>query len=166
MIYSLLAVTFIKIGLLSFGGGGYAMIALIQREVQKFGISGKEFVDILAISQMTPGPIGINTSTYTGYKVAGFWGAVCATFANCLPTFLIMLVVARVFYRVRKNRHVEMFFKGLRPVLIGLIACIALLMAKEIRLWNDYKGIFEIWQSAPKAGSAGQRHRGAHPRES
>jgi chromate transporter len=141
MIYTRLALTFSKIGLLSFGGGGYAMIALIQREAEKFGIRGKEFVDILAISQMTPGPIGINTSTYTGYKVAGFWGAACATFANCLPTFLIMLVIARIFYLVRKNQYVEIFFKGLRPMLIGLIAAVAVLMAREISLWTDYKGI-------------------------
>ncbi|HRZ15011.1 MAG TPA: chromate transporter [Candidatus Omnitrophota bacterium] len=139
----LLAFSFVKIGILGFGGG-YAMIPLIQREVQQFGIVGGEFIDILALSQMTPGPIGINTATYTGYKVAGFTGAAVATVSNVLPTFALMLVAAHFFYAFRANRRVELFFRLARPLFIGLIASSALLMMRDIRIWQDYKacGIF------------------------
>jgi chromate transporter len=140
MPYLNLALSFFKIGLLGFGGG-YAMLPMIQKEVARFGISGTEFIDLLAISQMTPGPIGINASTYTGYKVAGFWGAAVATFSNVLPTFLLALIAAQLFYRFRKNHNVEAFFKGLRPLVIGLIAASVVLMAKDIRLGSNYKGI-------------------------
>jgi len=141
MIYLLLAISFLKVGLLSFGGGGYAMIPLIQKEVGHFGLSGKEFIDVLALSQITPGPIGINAATYTGYKVAGVAGSAVATFANVIPTFLIMVAAARVFYLVRANKHVEAFFAGIRPVFIGLIASSVIVMAQDIRLWQDAKGL-------------------------
>jgi len=143
MMYILLALSFLKVGLLGFGGG-YAMIPLIQKEVGKFAISGSEFIDIVAISQMTPGPVGVNTATYTGYRVAGVLGSVLATFSNIFPTFILMLIVARLFYIFRKNSYVEMFFRGLRPIFIGLIATSALFMAKDIRLWADYKGMLIV----------------------
>ncbi|MFA5100448.1 MAG: chromate transporter [Candidatus Omnitrophota bacterium] len=140
MIYWLLALSFMKIGLLGFGGG-YAMIALIQHEVVKFGISGLEFIDILALSQITPGSIGINASTYTGYKVAGLIGSCVATFSNIFPTFILMLLFARLYYAVRKNHIIETVFRSLRPLFIGLIAASILVMARDIRIWEDYKAI-------------------------
>ena len=140
MILIHLALSFIRVGLLGFGGG-YAMIPLIQQEVLKFGIQGPEFIDILAISQMTPGPIGVNAATYTGFKVAGLLGSFISTFSSVLPTFIIMIIVARLFYRFRKNAFAETFFKGIRPVFIGLIAASACVMVKDIKLWADYKAI-------------------------
>jgi len=140
MIFISLAWSFAKIGLLSFGGG-YAMLPLIQREVEKFGIHGREFVDILAVSQITPGPIGVNAATYTGYKVAGIPGSLAATFFCVLPTFILMALAAHFFYRLKGNPRVDGFFKAIRPVFIGLIAGSVVLMARDIRLWADFRGI-------------------------
>lgn len=135
-----LMLSFAKIGLLGFGGG-YAMIPLIQKEVSRFGISGREFIEVLALSQVTPGPLGINTATYAGFKVAGLAGALAATLSNVLPTFVLMLGVAALFYRFRANRHVQVFFKRMRPLFVGLICAAALGMMRDIRLWGDYKAI-------------------------
>ena len=140
MIYWSLALSFMKIGLLGFGGG-YAMIALIQREVTRFGISGFEFIDILALSQITPGPIGINTATYAGYKAAGTLGACVATFSNVVPTFILMVLFAGLYYSVRKNNAIETAFKSLRPLFIGLIASSIIVMARDIRIWTDHKAM-------------------------
>ena len=140
MIIIQLALSFLRVGLLGFGGG-YAMIPLIQREVLKFGIRGSEFIDILAISQMTPGPIGVNAATYTGFKIAGLLGSFISTFSNVFPTFIIMIIVAKLFYRFRKNAFADAFFKGIRPVFIGLIAASVCLMVKDIKLWSDYKAM-------------------------
>jgi chromate transporter len=140
MIYWQLAVSFMKIGLLGFGGG-YAMIALIQREVLSFGISGAEFIDILALSQITPGPIGINTATYTGYKLAGVIGSCVATFSNVFPTFILMLIFAKLYYRYSKNTVIERMFRSLRPLFIGLIASSVLVMARDIHIWTDPKAL-------------------------
>jgi len=146
MPYLSLALSFMKIGLLGFGGG-YAMIALIQREVLKFGISGTEFIDILAVSQITPGPIGINTATYTGYRVAGVPGACVATFSNIVLTFALMVVFARLYYSAGKNSALETIFRGLRPLFIGLIAASVLVMAQDIRIWEDYRAVLVFTRS-------------------
>lgn len=138
MLYVSLAFSFMKIGLLGFGGG-YAMIALIQHEVLKFGISGTEFIDILALSQITPGPIGINTATYTGYKVAGIAGACVATFSNVFLTFSLMVMFARLYYSAGRNSVIEAVFRSLRPLFIGLITASIIVMARDIRIWEDYK---------------------------
>ncbi len=152
-----IALTFITVGLLSLGGG-YAMILLLQREAAKFGILGKEFVDIVAIAEMTPGPVGVNLATYTGYKVAGLLGAIVATASNAAPTAILMLLVAKLFYRIRADTRVEGFFKGFRLVVIGLIAVAAILMAESISLYADYKGL-AIFSAA---FALGYRHR-IHP---
>ncbi len=134
MIYLELFYTFFKIGLFGFGGG-YAMLSLIQGEVvtRHAWLSAREFTDIIAISQMTPGPIGINSATYVGYASTGsVWGAVVATFAVVLPSFIIMLLISRFFLKYQKHPVVESIFKGLRPAIVGLLAAAALvLMNKE-----------------------------------
>lgn len=134
-----LAWAFAKVGLLGFGGG-YTMLALIQKEVRMFGIGGREFVDIVALSQMTPGPIGINAATYTGYQVAGLAGAAVATFSNILPTCALMLAASVLFVRWKDCPRVQRFLQLLRPLFIGLIASSLLLMARDVRLWADLKG--------------------------
>ncbi|MDR2621908.1 MAG: chromate transporter [Dysgonamonadaceae bacterium] len=142
MIYFQLFWTYLKIGLFSFGGG-YAMLSLIQNEVvgKHAWLTGREFTDIIAISQMTPGPIGINSATYIGYAVTGnVWGSVVATLAVCLPSFVIVLLIVRVYAKFRENQYVEGAFSALRPVVVGLIASAALmLMNKENFI--DYKSI-------------------------
>jgi chromate transporter len=96
MIYWQLLVSYIKIGLFGFGGG-YAMLSLVRHEIVEnhHWLTDAEFTDIVAISQMTPGPIGINSATYIGYTVTGsVWGSAVATFAVCLPSFVIVLLIS------------------------------------------------------------------------
>ncbi|KGN99905.1 chromate transporter [Porphyromonas macacae] len=131
MIYLQLFWVFFQIGLFGFGGG-YAMLSLIQGEVvTHYGwISAAKFTDIVAISQMTPGPIGINSATYIGYTVTGsVWGSVLSTFAVMLPSFILVLLISFFFMRFRHNKYVEAIFVGVRPATIGLIASAALLLA-------------------------------------
>ena len=130
MIYLQLFVSYLKIGLFGFGGG-YVVLSLIRHEVveKHSWITSVEFTDIVAISQMTPGPIGINSATYIGYAVTGnVWGSIIATTAVCLPSFAIVLCIARAYARFGANRYVESAFFALRPVAVGLIAAVVLLL--------------------------------------
>ncbi len=130
MIYLQLFYTFFKIGLFGFGGG-YAMLSMIQGEVvTRYGwVSSQEFTDIVAISQMTPGPIGINAATYVGFTSTGsVWGSIIATFAVVLPSFILMLTISKFFLRYQKHPVVESIFDGLRPAVVGLLASAALVL--------------------------------------
>ncbi len=138
MIFLQLFYTFLKIGLFGFGGG-YAMLSLIQGEVvtRHNWISSSEFTDIVAISQMTPGPIGINSATYIGYTAIvnagysheiGILGSILATFAVVLPSFILMLTISKFLLKYKKHPLVESVFKGLRPAVVGLLAAAALLL--------------------------------------
>ena len=142
MIYIQLFITYFKIGLFGFGGG-YAMLALIQDEIvnKHAWITPQQFTDIVAISQMTPGPIGINSATYVGYTVTNsVLGSIIATFAVCLPSFIIVLAIARVYKKFRANKYVNDTFKWLRPATVGLIASAALLLMNHEN-FIDYKSI-------------------------
>lgn len=129
-IYWQIFYTFFLIGLFNFGGG-YPMIALIQNEVvmRHAWLTNTQFADVVAISQMTPGPVGINMATYSGF-MAGHtvWGAVLATLAVCVPSFLVMIFLAKYFLKHRDNPSVQAVFKGLRLAVIGLIAAAALVL--------------------------------------
>lgn len=130
MIYIQLFYTFFKIGLFGFGGG-YAMLSMIQGEVvtRYEWVSSQEFTDIVAISQMTPGPIGINAATYVGFTSTGsIWGSVIATFAVVLPSFILMLTISKFFLKYQKHPVVESIFNGLRPAVVGLLASAALVL--------------------------------------
>lgn len=129
MIYLQLFVSYLKIGFFGFGGG-YAMLSLIQNEIveQRGWITVSQFADIVAISQMTPGPIAINSATYIGYTVAGFWGSVVATVAVCLPALTVMLALTKFFLKLKDNRYVHGVIVGMRPVVVGMIAAAALLL--------------------------------------
>ena len=118
-----LFLTFLKIGAFTFGGG-YAMIPLIQNEVveKRKWMTDQDILDIIAIAESTPGPISINAATFVGYKTAGFWGAVCCTMGVVLPSFFIILLVARCFVRFQSSRVVQGCLSGLRPAVVGLIA--------------------------------------------
>ena len=124
-----LFISYLKIGFFGFGGG-YAMLSLIYSEVvvSHKWLTSAEFSDIVAISQMTPGPIAINSATYIGYEVAGFWGSVVATIAVSLPALSIMLLLTIFFLRLRDNRYVKGVVAGMRPVVVGMIASAALLL--------------------------------------
>ena len=129
MIYLQLFLTYLKIGFFGFGGG-YAMLSLIQNEtvVRHGWISGAQFSDILALSQMTPGPIAINSATYIGYTVAGFPGAVAATLAVCLPCLLLMILITKFVLRLKENPYLKGAVSGIKPVVIGMIAAATLLL--------------------------------------
>jgi chromate transporter len=145
MVFLELVYVFFKIGLLGFGGG-YAMISLIQFEVvDHFGwMSVTEFSDMIAISQMTPGPVSINTATYVGYVVAGIPGAAVATFSLCLPSILLMILVVKFFFNNKDNKYVQAVMSGLRPILGGLILAAALLLMNRENFcdfsWNFSEG--------------------------
>ena len=138
MIYLNLFITFFKIGLFGFGGG-YGMLSLIQHEtVERWQwLSSSDFTDIVAISQMTPGPIGINSATYCGYTAcanAGFsmpmsiLGSATATFALVLPSLILMILISKMFMRFMHHHSVESVFRGLRPAVVGLLAAATLLL--------------------------------------
>lgn len=138
MLFLQLFYTFFKIGLFGFGGG-YAMLSMIQGEVvNRYGwISASEFTDIVAVSQMTPGPIGINSATYAGYSAVvsagyapwvGIAGAAVATLAVVMPSFLIMLALSRLLLRYMNHPTVKSIFATLRPAVVGLLASAALLL--------------------------------------
>ena len=137
-----LFITFLKIGLFNFGGG-YAMVSFIQHEVvfKQAWLSTAEFTDIVAVSQMTPGPVGINLATYTGYtSTGGVWGAALATVAVCLPSFFLMLFASRYFLKHQNSQIVKSIFYVLRPVVVGLIAAAALVLCNKEN-FVDYKSV-------------------------
>lgn len=123
MIYLELLWAFVQIGLFSFGGG-YAAMPLIQSQVvdQYHWLSQSEFVDVISISQMTPGPIAINSATFVGQRVAGLPGALVATLGCILPACVIVLAIARFYYKHREMTLVQGVLDGLRPAVVALIA--------------------------------------------
>lgn len=140
MIFLQLFAAFFKIGLFSFGGG-YAMLSMMQQEVVGINnwVTVSEFVDMVAISQVTPGPIAINMSTYVGYKLAGVAGSAFATLGCVAPSIIIMLIITRFFFKFQNNKYVENAFLGLRPATVGLVAAAAILVAKGAFI--DFKSL-------------------------
>lgn len=132
---------FFRIGLFTIGGG-YAMIPLIEREVVdvKKWIDHKDFVDMLAMAQSSPGVIAINTAVFTGYKLKGWKGSVTAAIATALPSFITILIIASWFIDFKGNETVEKIFKGIRPAVVALIASPIWKMAKSAKI--GYKNIF------------------------
>ena len=130
MTYFWLFVTFFKIGLFGFGGG-YAMLTMIQHEVVEVQhwMNAEEFADMVALSQVTPGPISINCATYIGYtSTHSIWGSVVATLSFLLPSVLLMIVVLRLLTEFSSNRYVAFSIEGLRSAVAGLIAAAAVLL--------------------------------------
>lgn len=138
MIFFLLFITFFQIGLFGFGGG-YGMLSLIQNEVvyNHHWLTTSQFTDIVAISQMTPGPIGINSATYCGYTAvhnAGYGNALSmlgsgiATFALVLPSFILMILISRMFLKYMNTMMVQSAFSGLRPAVVGLLGAATLML--------------------------------------
>lgn len=123
MIYLQLFWSFFQVGLFSFGGG-YATLPLIQEQVLEYHswLTPTEFMDILTISQMTPGPIAINVSTFVGTKVAGIPGAIIATVGSVTPSCIIVLILAALYYKYKGLSMVQGIIKGLRPAVAALIA--------------------------------------------
>jgi chromate transporter len=140
MIYLQLFLSFFKIGLFNFGGG-YAMLSLIQKEVvvKHSWITNAEFTDIVAISQITPGPIAINSATYIGYRASGtIFGAFFSTLGVVLPSVIVMLLLILFIKRFKNSKFVERAFQGLRYIVIGLILGAALSLM-TVDTFIDYK---------------------------
>ena len=124
--------TFFKIGALTFGGG-YAMLPLVQAEVAAKGwMEGEALVNFIAVSESTPGHFAINMSTYVGNVMAGIPGGVCATLGVVLPSFVIILIVARCFDRFRSSRIVSGCMRGLKPAVIGMIGAALVSVGKTV----------------------------------
>lgn len=136
-----LFLAFFKIGLFSFGGG-YAMLPFMQEQtIEVHGwLTTSEFLDILGIAQVTPGPISINTATFVGYRLSGILGALTSTLAVVLPSFIIVLTISFFFHKFKKSKTVENVFKGLRPIVLGLVASAAVDIGKEVFI--DFKAVF------------------------
>jgi chromate transporter len=121
MILIELYITFFKIGLFTFGGG-YAMLPLIQEEMISHGwLTLEQFMDIVAVSQMTPGAIAINNATFIGFKLAGIWGVLATTLGVISPSLIIVLIIASVFDKFADNDLVQRAWGGIRPAVVGLI---------------------------------------------
>lgn len=127
-----LFVSFFKIGAFSFGGG-YAMLPLMKETVidHHNWLTNAEFIDILAISEMTPGPIAINMATFLGYRVSGFIGSAVATIAVVLPSFIVMSLIFHFVNKFKDSPYADYFFRGIRPIVIGLIASAAVSVALD-----------------------------------
>lgn len=157
MIFLELFITFFQIGLFGFGGG-YGMLSLIQGEVvHNHGwLTTSEFTDIVAISQMTPGPIGINSATYCGYTAvhnAGFGygmsmlGSLTATFALVLPSLILIILIARMFMKYMNTQTVQSIFLGLRPAVVGLLAAAALMLMTRENFSSPAINPWQFWIS-------------------
>ena len=145
------------IGLFSFGGG-YGMLSVIQGEVvtRHAWLTAAEFTDIVAVSQMTPGPIGINSATYVGYtavlnatgsEALAVLGSFTASFAVMLPSVVLMLIVSRFFMKYSKHKNVENVFSLLRPAVVGLIASAALLLMTKENFGSPTDTPLQFWVS-------------------
>ncbi len=132
MIYLQLFITFFKIGLFSFGGG-YGMIPMIEIETGQW-LTTQEFVNIISISEMTPGPIAVNTATFVGYRVGGILGGVIATTGVILPSLILILSVCGLLNKYRKHPLLESIVWGIRPVVVALIIGAVALVARNTLL--------------------------------
>lgn len=157
VLYLKLFWTFFKIGLFGFGGG-YGMLSLIQNEVVENHqwISNSEFTDIVAVSQMTPGPIGINSATYVGFKAMenadmsrtqAICGSLLASFSVMLPSFILMLLISAFFMRYKDHNSVQTVLKWLRPVVVGMLAAAVLLLLNEENLGAFNKDNLQLYVS-------------------
>lgn len=143
MIFLELFLTFFKIGAFTFGGG-YAMLPLIQEEVAaRWGdvITSEAMVNFIAVSESTPGPFAINMATYIGSQMGGIIGAACATLGVALPSFIIILIVAKCYEKFKSSRVVKGCMSGLKPAVVGLIGAAALDIAGTVLAPNGWNAI-------------------------
>jgi chromate transporter len=135
--------SFFKIGLFSYGGG-YAMVPMMQSEIAAHGwLPVREFADIVAISQMTPGPIAVNAATYIGYRVAGVFGSAAATFGVSLPSFILVILVTHFLQKFKESLAINSLLSGIRPATVGLICAAVIFFARMsfFMPYPDWKGI-------------------------
>ncbi|MCF0190267.1 MAG: chromate transporter [Marinilabiliaceae bacterium] len=134
MIYLHLFIIFLKVGIIGFGGG-YAILPLIYQDVQEFGImTADDFSNLVALSQVTPGPIAINAATYVGYRAGGLLGAFVATTAVTLPAYTLIMIALMFLKRFKENRIVKAILYGIKPATVGLMASAFIFMAQTALL--------------------------------
>jgi len=148
MIYFELFLTFFKIGLFTFGGG-LAMLPLVQAEVLSHGwMTMEQVVNFVAVSESTPGPLAVNMSTYVGAQTAGLMGALCATLGVVLPSFVIILIIAKFFAAFAKNKYVEGAMSGLRPAVIAMIGAAVVSVGRSVFVPDGLVIDAAFWASA------------------
>lgn len=142
MIYLQLFFSFLQIGMFSFGGG-YAVMPLIQGQVVKAHawLSMAEFTDLITISQMTPGPIAVNSATFVGLKIAGVFGAFAATLGCILPSCIIVTIIARLYLKYRKLSMLQGILKSLRPAVVAMIGAAGISVLWTAFGWVNLHGI-------------------------
>lgn len=138
-------ITFFKIGAFTIGGG-YAMLPFIQTEVVEKNewLTQEEFLDVIAIAEVTPGPVAVNTSTYVGYKVYGLKGAFFCTLGTVLPSFLIILTIATFLWEYRQNEIADKVFLGIRPAVAALIFSAVYKIGKTMKITKSTLAISAI----------------------
>ncbi len=139
-----LALTYFYIGLFTIGGGQVAITLMYQPMVEGGFITAEEFYNMLAVSESTPGPIGINMATYVGYKMYGVWGGIVTTFSTVLPSLIIILLLASALKKQSSSPLVKTVFSFIRPVSAGLVA---------VAFWNVFR-ISAITLDAAKASGS------------
>lgn len=172
MIFLRLFWEFFQTGLFSIGGGLATLPFLYDMGERTGWFTAQQVADMLAISESTPGPIGINMAVYTGFTSAGFWGSVCALTGIVTPSIAVILLVAAVLKTFRQNRYVQGAFYGLRPASTGLIAAAGLTVAIGV-FWNStvWSGPDSFWAAlnwksillAVLAAATGQLFKKLHP---
>ena len=137
---------FLKISIFSFGGG-YVMVGYLQNEfVSRGWISADDFINIVSISQMTPGPIGINAATFVGFKTQGYIGAVLATLAVVIITFILVLVISVFYDKYKNNKTIQNILMGIRPACVGLIIIVGLNFFETAAISGG--GLIELFSGA------------------
>ena len=131
-----LFLAFLKIGAFTFGGG-YAMIAMIQAEAERQGwLTQEELVDFVALSESTPGPLAVNMATFVGMRTGGVLGAIIATLGIVLPSFIIILLIAKCFEKYKKSKAVDGIMSGLKPAVAGMIGVAFIFVARTVLFPN------------------------------
>lgn len=139
MIYALLAYEFFKIGLFAVGGGLVTVPFLFDLSEEYAWFSKGELADMIAVSQSTPGPVGINMATYAGFKAAGLGGALIATLSEVLPSMIVVYFVAQALAKWQNNKYLNRILSGIRPAVLALILFAGWDIAKETIV--DYKSL-------------------------
>jgi chromate transporter len=138
MTYLQLLLSFLKIGAFSFGGG-YAMIPFFEKEIiiHSWTAAG-DYAKIIAIAQVFPGPFAVDSSAYIGYKVGGILGAVIASLALCLPSFIALVYITKFYVQFKSNQYIQLLLSGVRPVVIGLLISAAYIIGLQplLKTWG------------------------------
>ncbi len=154
MIYLNLFAAFFKIGLFSFGGG-YGMIPLIERELAAYNwLTAEQFVQVISVSEMTPGPIAVNSATLVGYRTAGIFGGAVATLGVTLPSLILVLATSHFLYRFKRHPLVQNILMGIKPVVLALIFAAVLFVAQNTLFLGSMNSISAlVYQLDPFAAA-------------